>query len=896
MENENRNSECSNVLKKLPWAGYSLNLIEYFCIIGLEVVEIKNEILQLYTYNHKSEFNPQVISSVISDTDNMLENKQIVEIVFPKKINLVNSKEQPLSSSFIFSINADSYTNKKKKVPFYGTCYLFYEPLANYFKFEEDRKMYNKFEKDIPFTYVPKAFCIISQYPYFSIFNQINKEIHSVFENKTEVPVEVLVHNLVYVLPSPIDYSIVFNILNKEILIPQLSGYPVLDFNLSEIFNILGISYIVELYILFMLDFDMIFFSQNIELLNFTMYMFSALSYPCNDSFHNWYNFSISLEEFENPECMYATRPFAMMIGVNEKYSNNINTSKVKNAAHIVVDLDERRFVLKYLSKDEEEQNKFVNFLTNIKYIKTINDKLTFLPKLIKTLMTGLENIPKLYSVRDSTSRGYCINQSNYQMNLFEVNDKIRNLNKNIQELFYNFNLNLFSIYSNFLIIDQNPQINESPLNLKLNLEYKLNSEKMNNEELIFTKFIQNSQKFKSYIENYMKFHECLDLYKIPYIFFDEFIYYKKNLDEKNFPFFDIIDNFYLTGKKIEIRADKMIEFFTNHLKYKIFYNKASQDKFCRFLIRNPDSLTYEYSICKLENFILNNYIYNVHNNIFNREKLEAYNYKRTNFIRNSKYSQLGEHIENSFTSSQVIKMDQYIIMSLLIIFITTVRTRNFRESTNNVELRSVLDIISTKKTIFFKKYVFLLLKEIIRLPDSDIIVCISIIINFMRNNNIIPNEIMLNLIKEMVTNENSENNQSNFDRNPESYINNYRDYLRFNFCSCGFKKDEYFIKSAEKCTTDCNIYVDCAKCRFDKKSLEIVLKFNELNYVFTSELFSPFKLFNQSNQILEEFNLVDHFHLLDPVKTNKVILNLIFYCKHFGFNYRFLIFYLRAQ
>ena len=99
----------------------------------------------------------------------------------------------------------------------------------------------------------------------------------------------------------------------------------------------------------------------------------------------------------------------------------------------------------------------------------------------------------------------------------------------------------------------------DDDFNLNLNVNVKkddyLNEEKDNNKTKlalkagrIFKKKFMDCSKYIDFVINFCKYHETIDLYKIPYTFINEFIYYshfvhKSNLKEVNI--FNIIDQFY---------------------------------------------------------------------------------------------------------------------------------------------------------------------------------------------------------------------------------------------------------------------------------------------------------------------------------------------------------------
>ena len=84
-----------------------------------------------------------------------------------------------------------------------------------------------------------------------------------------------------------------------------------------------------------------------------------------------------------------------------------------------------------------------------------------------------------------------------------------------------------------------------------------------------------DSSKNNSFVINYCQYHETIDLYKIPYNFINEFIYYSQNilLDSFNeFYIFDIIDQFY--GKIKLLDLNKKYKEILNE-----YYDKKNKNK-----------------------------------------------------------------------------------------------------------------------------------------------------------------------------------------------------------------------------------------------------------------------------------------------------------------------------
>jgi hypothetical protein len=186
---------------------------------------------------------------------------------------------------------------------------------------------------------------------------------------------------------------------------------------------------------------------------------------------------------------------------------------------------------------------------------------------------------------------------------------------------------------------------------------------------------------------------------------FEEFIYLKRFIDDKSINYLEIIDEFYKTNKKIEIKTDKLVELYSNNLKNKIFYSLNLKEKFGNYKKKITESLSYQYSLCKFDNHILYNYIYNITNDKTLAQKLKTLNYQIVNYIPSIELNDLTAFLETTYITKKLIKNEHYVIMSLLITFILT-RRNNYSETYLQTELRGILDIIQDKG-IFFRKYIF---------------------------------------------------------------------------------------------------------------------------------------------------------------------------------------------
>ena len=112
-------------------------------------------------------------------------------------LKLMNAKQY----NMVFSYNPQSGKNSKKSIN--GFAYVFYK------EFKEKQDI-----GEIQFTfYVPVTFCIISEFPYFNSYYNLCKQIVQLFQNnKNEIPLEILIHNIINFSPSPINGEISLNI------------------------------------------------------------------------------------------------------------------------------------------------------------------------------------------------------------------------------------------------------------------------------------------------------------------------------------------------------------------------------------------------------------------------------------------------------------------------------------------------------------------------------------------------------------------------------------------------------------------------------------------------------------------------------------------------------------
>ena len=158
-------------IKKFPYLAYSPNIIECFAIIGYPE-KIIPQIINDVKRTNGIKYSPSILSFINSNTDfELIDNEQIISQVYPD-IPLPIKKDQnqkpPSPSNVIYSFCLDTPDGKNKLFHAYFS-YKFYEKYT-----------YTEFGD----YYIPKAFVIISQYYYFTLFKYICENLYNlIYEN-----------------------------------------------------------------------------------------------------------------------------------------------------------------------------------------------------------------------------------------------------------------------------------------------------------------------------------------------------------------------------------------------------------------------------------------------------------------------------------------------------------------------------------------------------------------------------------------------------------------------------------------------------------------------------------------------------------------------------------------
>ena len=585
-------------IKKYQYHGTSPYLIDKFVIIGYSVLDYEKNILpslktplvqktqpgQFFFPSNGISFQvpvePTIISEISSNYDKtVLENDTIIELVFPNrpigyffesKKAYASDKGENLPKAQTIVFNSNPSTNEGLKMSFNGLAHCFYE------KFKTENGHYYLF---------PKAFVVVSEYPYYSSFHQMMLKIKYLFNTEElEIPLEIVLYNLINYTPSPLYATIELDFWsnvclmpkpevnlrqsagfltrrsldiqkqqpssndNKDpIVFPKLTGFPLIQINLHRLVGFLSPQIVLKLFVFSLLEKDIMIFSSNLELISTTIFAFLSLNYPLNEGNYYWINASVSLSNLENQSSVFASYSFPTILGVHSPYTNSYDYSFIGKKDHFILDLDNKNF--EYMYKEETEEVKNINII--IEMIKNvIRDK----------SIVGLNNtwiypaLRKLYGKIEKLDKKK-MSFSGMYPKLFENVDD--NENQKIQEMFYQFILQCVSaLYKNITLHSATELGNDSDrnrINETFYNEYNYNNEKnAKSEERLFFEEFRTTFKFSSFVEGFIKSHSNYGLYHIPFTFMDELANFTAKQEGTKFEFnaLEMIKNYYYDNKK----------------------------------------------------------------------------------------------------------------------------------------------------------------------------------------------------------------------------------------------------------------------------------------------------------------------------------------------------------
>ena len=704
--NDNKNKNI-----KFPFSGIAKNLIDKFLVLGYEQKTIdytrdncensdgRDDVKTRFKF-YEFEERPYVVNEICNDyTKDLLDNELILELVFPNMPEMYFLDKQYIVKkeideellitpySIIFSINPQDNNNSKKS--YNGLGFVFYTI--------QEQKIDDKLGN----LYVPAAYVILSEFPYFYHFNEICKNVFfQMMKENDEIPIEILLFNIVKYAESPINkcISLTFaapvaipmktnNDLNKNLspifslnsreenklpsmFFNQLSGYPFMDLNISFIFNLIPPDIIVQVFIFTFLEHDIIFYSQRPDILNMVMYIFSNFNYPLNDNIYYWHVLSVSKEDFMSGRSTFVGKTSSTLTGILSEYDPDLTTTnKIKE--HFVLDIDNKVFFFLYQDDTEEVKNTMAlyNYIKNVcsEFDEISNDGVKLESEIRKQnyfndgiqLYEGIKNLMGELQRRAKKVTATNYNERNIKpsfLTLYEDESEIECMNSNfrLQKIFFTFIAQMLQNFLSILIIEE-ASFNESRT---ASIVINVKKEQLNEEEekkrklaekagVIFKEKFRECSKYNSFVIMFCTYHNTIDLYKIPYTFINEFIYYshtslRNNLNEVDV--FKLIDQFYgrrkvlsfdevKNQKEEKVKSDlakeadienlylfnfcKFVDYYKENLR--AYINREQEDDREIFFKVKTNSKTFKKY--KRNNSFLSNKILNIYNNYSNNNE-----------------------------------------------------------------------------------------------------------------------------------------------------------------------------------------------------------------------------------------------------------------------------------
>jgi hypothetical protein len=625
------------------------------------------------------------------------------------------------------------------------------------------------------------------------------------------------------------------------------------------------------------------------------------LNYPINDSVYFWHIVSVSINDFHE-ENRFVSQVMDSLLGVNALYDESIDTSAF-GTYHFIVDLDNKKLILKTFeleSIDEEDVNdliKIQDFIDNS--LKDRNIESTFLKNTIKELKTGVEAVL-------TKDINYTPNPRNKYVNFFKILPKTQEKNKKIQENFYNFCLNILMVFY------RDNELNTS-FDKITNEENKLKSEfiikgkivTLTEDEKLFCEFFRDSVKYKIYYENFIQNFETMKIFKIPFLFSEEFINLKlSDIDNKalsDISFFSIIDTLYMQSmpQTINVTINNLVsEYFENMKKeFAHFdYNEKKND--------------YDKQLFCLNRKILNRFIYLLNNKYENEEKIELFPSSRlqtSDFISFFDKRCIKDIIQNYLITINIIKTQHCIIYSVVYVFAMTMSLLpDSYLLTFLCEILKSLDDIPFLKRYYiniiiqtFHNY-YLINSKTNSYPQMSLNkmkIYYYMTVNFFKQKGMIPDEDIMSvlsyffggtILQERESSENSSINSE--DRELElicktpfdiKFKHNFLCYVKFSFTGEGTFKQKKLVKSALKESRNANIVINASP----KKKLFPIIVVKIKDYVCSAKFFSPIKILKSVNLLFSDFSENYNFELkkCDIKSLRENIVNLIQYGLELG-------------
>ena len=875
----NDNSEfkfLQTSLKKYS-SSNSIHLIDYFLIVGYEDIYIQEKIIKeilskdissspnTKTNIYKAKDYPTVLSSISSDYEGeIIDDEEIIKSIFPsEEVNIYYNKGDNMD----INLNPKNiiFSQKEKNIINNIFAYIFYEgiTLANRTR-----------------IFLPKIFIIISQYHFYSTFNNICKEIHNLFySNNNQIPIELQLYNIINYIPVPVGKRLDMTLFpfyelsdinkcqcNEEFIsldeqkiysLERIKGYNQPEINIKELFEVINIELLIETYIKILLGYNVYIVYNDIEILSIIIFLFNQFLFPFNSKDNNN---KIKVSSSSD----------------NEEYYYEFNSEN--NDIKFTLDINKKIIALKTEPNDDiKKLDEYIKKLIseclkeNLENESDENKEEMGLYDCIKQLLNNVKKI------KEKNNRYGNFKEKKY--NFFEMlNEKETEENNHIiLDSFYKFNLYIYEHYYKY-----NLNKNEN------------NNDNENEEDKIFYNAFSNS--VYSAIFN-VKENNDISLERVV---FQNILNYKKKYNDNilldNLDIFDLINKPKESDKFEPVTFLEFYKYYFDNLQS--YFNDIISNEFvsCKKDKSGKTNFWYKYKKINLDKNILLKYNYLLEQMPV-EDKNKCFPYLDTNTISNLKAEIKIKEISNVF--------DLCLINNKAI---------------NNIDIIKycILDIValslSGHKLIFFTECIYELIKDINISLNKYIEIFLSIayrVFSSEKNQNLFIYEKYFEIYNILVendliyTNNNINLIQEKIKSFTESIHDKNKEVKENNDCKLVKETESKKLYSLEPKLKDKDVLGIITNAGYNGN-----IKGNKINFktkilkdkpISLNDVYSPLKLLNNLNKMIDEYYLNLDFGKINKDEYKKLIIQVIYYINLFPNDFnkdiiKFLIYCLKIE
>ena len=598
---------------------------------------------------------------------------------------------------------------------------------------------------------------------------------------------------------------------HEDIKFPFLSGYPLIQYNLSKILlHKLSPQDVIIIFFYSFLEKDILFFSKNIEYLSLTINSYLNLNFPLNDEKYYFFNACVSYDNFINDNSPFVGATFTTILGINSPYNPDyLNKTKLKE--HLAVDLDKG---IIYMNEDPNDKDKNMKNKILFDYIKKIckkeirDDKGIILVREVKILFEKLESYKNELSSNENTNQQFFMSTSS--KGLIRIDGKsssshyfidydergqnsIKNKNRNLQEGFYRL-INNICLYfyqnlslksdddkenlDNIIINRKNKGLDTDAdtMNIIFHKDYGTDDSNYIKEEIYLLDELMDTMKFESFVYGFIQSYNPIDLYKIPLTMTEEFISIlsrKDSVKNQNINFFSLIDNIYKKNGLEKTYVDFNPFSAEYYKKIKKYFDREIYDENNDNKNNNKKKVKEIFLKAHLsqknEGKIINNLKYNEYildNNLLLKYMLFLKNIKKEEYyrmfhlassleqsnIKNITVTDIENEIEKYSNNIDMLSKRDICCSNLILLFILSIKTIK-----NYIDAQPFLSALFQNFNVFRKYYtmimnlVYRLMNESLKKKDyinaKNYFFCYYSCINSLRNLKLVPNENLMNII-----------------------------------------------------------------------------------------------------------------------------------------------------